>query len=43
MLSLALLIAAFIFFLVEAFPKNLIAAGLACWTLSEIIAKGIFN
>lgn len=44
MLSLALLIAAFVLFLVVAFGAtysrfNLTGAGLACWALSELIAR----
>lgn len=40
MLSLILLIFAFVIFTVEAVrSKSLIAAGLACWTLSEIVVN----
>jgi hypothetical protein len=46
MLSLILLIAAFILFALSAFnvPSgriNLTAAGLACWTLSLLVVQGL--
>ena len=44
MISLALIIAAFVLFVVAALgvPSgrvNLIAAGLACWVLSQLVGK----
>ena len=45
MWSFILLLAAFVLFVIAAFPVasrvNLVAAGLACFTLSEIIGRGV--
>lgn len=45
MLVLILLIAAFVLFVIAAFPVasriNLVAAGLACWVLAEILRGGL--
>jgi hypothetical protein len=42
-----LLIAAFILFVIAAFPVasriNLVAAGLACWVLSGIVSSGLLK
>lgn len=49
MISLVLLIAAFILFVLSALnipspPRfNLLAAGLACWVLSELFGHGILH
>ena len=47
MLSILLLLAALILFLISAFnvPSrvNLLSAGLACWVLSDIVARGLLN
>lgn len=48
MISTILLLAAFILFVLSACGVpggriNLMAAGLACWVLAEIIAKGLFH
>jgi len=47
MLSSILLIAAFVLFVIAAFPVasriNLVAAGLACWALSDIVSSGLLH
>jgi hypothetical protein len=47
MLSMILLIAALVLFVIAAFPVesriNLVAAGLACWVLSDIVASGLLR
>ena len=48
MLSTILLIAAFVLFVIAAFPVsasriNLVAAGLACWVLSSIVSSGLLR
>lgn len=47
MLGTILLIAAFVLFVIAAFPVasriNLVAAGLACWVLSDIVASGLLR
>jgi hypothetical protein len=47
MLSTTLAIAAFILFVIAAFPVasriNLVAAGLACWVLSTLVGTGLLH
>jgi hypothetical protein len=47
MLSTFLAMAAFILFVIAAFPIasriNLVAAGLACWVLSTIVGTGLLH
>ena len=47
MLSIIFLLAALILFLIATFNVasriNLLAAGLSCWVLSDIIARGLLN
>ena len=47
MLTTILLIAAFVLFSIAAFPVasriNLVAAGLACWVLSNIVSAGLLR
>ena len=47
MLSTILVIAAFILFVIAAFPTasriNLVAAGLACWVLSTLVGTGLLH
>lgn len=47
MLSAILLIAACVLFVIAAFPVgsriNLVAAGLACWSLSNIVSSGLLH
>ncbi len=47
MLSIVFLLAALILFIISCFnvPSriNLVSAGLACWVLSDIIARGLLN
>jgi hypothetical protein len=47
LLSTILVIAAFILFVIAAFPVasriNLVAAGLACWVLSTLVGSGLLH
>jgi len=49
MIGTILLVAAFVLFLLSAIgipspPRfNLMAAGLACWALAELIGRGVFH
>jgi hypothetical protein len=46
-ISLFLLVAAFILFVIAAIPIpsriNIVAAGLACWVLAEILGRGLLH
>lgn len=47
MIETILLIAAFVLFVIAAFPVpsrvNLVAAGLACWVLAEILGRSLLH